>query len=185
MTTLKQYYISLKKLIDTLLSHEIIHEHDYLNIYFDDYNTNSKFRNQWSIEPIGYAIVRSDTQFKNSNQLIMVDYYDIKKVIPEVKYVNLSVNRSLNPSRLSLLKKKLWKVVVHVKPLSFITPNGDELTYYKSEMKPVNAELREKLGKELHKSKENAKMRYINELAEKCNSDEEFSDEFPDMDYWI
>ena len=165
MTVPKQYYISLKKLIDTLALNKIISEGDYLNIYFDNYNTNSKFKNQWSIEPIGY-----------------IDYYDIKKVIPEVMYINLSVNKSLNPARLSSLKKELWKIVVHVKPLSFITPNGDELTYYKSEMKPINETHRDKLAKELHKNKESAKLRYIYELAEKCNSDEVDYD-FPDLDY--
>ena len=56
MTVPKQYYISLKKLIDTLALNKIVSEGDYLNIYFDNYNTNSKFKNQWSIEPIGYTI---------------------------------------------------------------------------------------------------------------------------------
>ena len=177
MTVPKQYYISLKKLIDTLALNKIISEGDYLNIYFDNYNTNSKFKNQWSIEPIGYTIVRP-----KSNEIINIDYYDIKKVIPEVMYINLSVNKSLNPARLSSLKKELWKIVVHVKPLSFITPNGDELTYYKSEMKPINETHRDKLAKELHKNKESAKLRYIYELAEKCNSDEVDYD-FPDLDF--
>ena len=173
MTVPKQYYISLKKLIDTLALNKIISEGDYLNIYFDNYNTNSKFKNQWSIEPIGYTIVRPDKENAKSNEIINIDYYDIKKVIPEVMYINLPVNKSSNPARLSSLKKELWKIVVHVKPLSFITPNGDELTYYKSEMKPINETHRDKLAKELHKNKESAKLRYIYELAEKCNSDED------------
>ena len=170
MTVPKQYYISLKKLIDTLALNKIISEGDYLNIYFDNYNTNSKFKNQWSIEPIGYTIVRPDKENAKSNEIINIDYYDIKKVIPEVMYINLSVNKSLNPARF------------HVKPLSFITPNGDELTYYKSEMKPINETHRDKLAKELHKNKESAKLRYIYELAEKCNSDEVDYD-FPDLDF--
>ena len=66
--------------------------------------------------------------------------------------------------------------------MSFITPNGDELTYYKSEMKPINETHRDKLAKELHKNKESAKLRYIYELAEKCNSDEVDYD-FPDLDF--
>ena len=73
----------------------------------------------------------------------------------------MSMNRSVNPSRLSCLKKELWKIVVHVRPLSFITPNGDEMTYYKTEIKPVNENIRDKFTRDLKKNKENARMRYI------------------------
>ena len=62
----KDWYLSLNKFIDDLKEWNIIKEGDYFIIYFDNYHASEKYKNSWSIEPIGFAIKRGNQNIELS-----------------------------------------------------------------------------------------------------------------------
>ena len=118
--TLRNAFISLTKFIDTLIDAKVVNENDELRLVFLKWRTNNNFNNRWTIEHPTYEVKRNGDTF-------VIDK-EVKKVFPTVKFIDLPMNKTLNPSLIKI-RLPMIKVFIKKQPLK-----GNISHYYKCEM---------------------------------------------------
>ena len=119
--TIRHAYISLTKLIDSLIDAQVLNERNELHLLFSNWRTNNNFNHRWTIEHPNYYV-------KRGAEMINIDR-EVKKVLPTVKFIDFPLNESLNPS---MIKTGITTIKVYTKkkPLK-----DSSRYYYKAEMK--------------------------------------------------
>ena len=81
-TQKQNHFIGMNKLIDELKKHELIKEDDkQLNIYFDNWNESSKFKNVYSIRILSFAVIGSKPK--------KISFKDFHEILPSVQNINI------------------------------------------------------------------------------------------------
>ena len=119
--TIRHAYISLTKLIDSLIDAEVLSERNEVYLLFSNWRTNNNFSHRWTIEHPNYYV-------KRGAEMINIDK-EVKKTLPTVKFIDLPLNASLNPS--TLTRGKMNKIKVYTKRQTF---KGSNRYYYKAEI---------------------------------------------------
>ena len=119
--TIRHAYISLTKFIDTLIDAEVLSERNEVYLLFSNWRTNNNFSHRWTIEHPNYYV-------KRGAEMINIDK-EVKKTLPTVKFIDLPLNASLNPSTLTRGKMNKIKVYTKKKPLK-----DNSRYYYKAEI---------------------------------------------------
>ena len=118
--TLRHAFISLTKFVDTLVNEKVLNENDELRLIFLKWRTNNNFNNRWTIEHPNYQVKRDDEIFDIDKE--------VKKVFPTVKFIDLPMNKTLNPSLIKIILPMI-KVYIKKQPL-----RGNVGYYYKCEL---------------------------------------------------
>lgn len=135
----------------------------YVNVYFDDW-TQTKFN--WSVKPIGFAVIYQ-------HEVKKLSYYDVHKAIPEMEFIQFKESKDKKMSELGNARK-LFKLV--------IKREEDEykgFPFHKSSIKEAN----QSIYKRVQKDYDSDRMKYLNELADKCPDEVEDEEEIPDLDF--
>ena len=91
--TIRHAFISLTKFIDSLIDAEVLSERNEVYLLFSNWRTNNNFSHRWTIEHPNYYV-------KRGAEMINIDK-EVKKTLPTVKFIDLPLNASLNPSTLT------------------------------------------------------------------------------------
>ena len=78
----QNHFIGMNKLIDELKKNELIKEDDkQLNIYFDNWNESDKFKNNYSIRVLSFAVIGAQNR--------IISFKDFNDILPGIQNINI------------------------------------------------------------------------------------------------
>ena len=167
-------FVSLVKMIDELKKNGVIEESDInLRICFDDYwNGVGLFKDCINVRIIRVSIEKANHEVK------VIDWNEIFKASDGIN-VWLNTGKQLKRMIATIgLVKCLHVFDVDLMKKSFTNNKGEVVEFYKITEKKLKSEGKGTMNKFI-KALEEAEVKHVNELAEKCNEEiEEISEDF-------
>ena len=147
-------FITINKLFEKLPESEL----KAVQVYFDDYITDRYYNNKINVKILFLSLV-----YKNNTQKVM-NYKEFRELIPNCEWLTIP-KRSFSQQTLNELTKRLMKVYIKADKVNYKAS-----FYHECVVKEVDNQ--SKLNQFI-KDRNDAKVQIVNELAGKCNINDE------------